>query len=148
VKNSAKHFLCISTALLLMLGACKKNNIVPPLSPRTIHNDSVNRRLDFRDSIIGKYFCLLHHVTTPQPMGAGIDSVIGMDTLFVFKVNSDTNSILISNGIGEFSDMLHHDSVSVSYLDTVYYNQLNFSLQNNSWSLNYVFESWPKWIAS
>ena len=137
MKNSVKHFLCISVALLLMLSACKKNDT--KLRQIVTHNsivthDSVPLRVDFRDSFTGKYSCTYHysHWCGGIP-GYSLDTVLRYDTISVIKQITDTISIVINDKIYPYG---HTDTGSRDVFFVYSYNckplAVQFFLDNDT----------------
>ena len=122
--------LLLCLAILMTIGACKKENKTP--SPIVVP-------YDFRDSLIGSYNCTNHEVNIiiPQYSSGSVmqtDSIIGNGIVTVTKYSGDDSSIVANGAKFEFS---LGDGITMTY--GFKNSNLGIRFYNHGESVNFIY---------
>ena len=126
VKKTLKHiFALLLIGIILMTGSCKKELAT-----------SVKAPVDFRDSIVGNYFCTNHHSTSDYHGTVNSDEIWGTVTLTVTKSSAGDSSIQIN---GQF-----FSSYSIDPFNVWYFNKdLSSVFSRQDGQIRYVYMQGP-----
>lgn len=119
MKKTFKH-ITLALGIISLINSCKKTSTV-----------------DFRDALVGTYFCAYHSYYTPnqqaQPGATLYDSILSYDTLTVIKSSMDSAMYILGQNCPYFSNangQLAFGSPPPSVPALYFYSHDSMSYQN------------------